>query len=287
MNWSLIAVLFACRALACNLVEGPRILGRDLASANPYFATLDSALVVGASPLPGVQRILHADELVRLARQNSIASPTPIAEICFERTTEPLTEETLLPILRNALGIEGAEISILDFSRYGVPRGTLEFTRAGLSADGLWRGHASYDENRSFAVWVKVRVSTIQTWVEAAEPLVSAKPIQTAQLILHKAARSPLGPEPIASIEAAAGHLPIRAIKSGEPIFATMLLAPHDVERGDTVSVEVVSGEARILFDAAAETPGRLGELVMVRNPENGKRFQARVEGKDKVAIHK
>ncbi len=235
---SFIAVVFACRALACNVVEGPRILGRDLASANPYFAALDPTLMVSGSPLPGVQRILHADELVRMARQNSIAPPTPTSEICFERAIEPLTEETLLPVLRNALGIDGAEISILDFSRYGVPRGTLEFTRAGLSADGLWRGHVAYDENRGFAVWVKVRVSTNQTWVEAAEPLVSAKPIHTAQLILRKAARSPLGPEPIASIEAADGHLPIRAIKAGEPIFASMLLAPHEVERGDTVSVD-------------------------------------------------
>jgi len=49
----------------------------------------------------------------------------------------------------------------------------------------------------------------------------------------------------------------------------------------------IVSGDARLLFDAAAETAGRLGEMVLIRNPENGKRFQARVEGKDKVAIHK
>jgi len=74
---SFIAVVFACRALACNVVEGPRILGRDLASANPYFAALDPTLMVSGSPLPGVQRILHADELVLMAGQKSIAPPTP------------------------------------------------------------------------------------------------------------------------------------------------------------------------------------------------------------------
>ncbi len=287
MNRMLIAVAFGCQAFACNLVDGARILGRDVASASPYFAALDPGLVVGATPLPGVQRIFHADELVRLARQNALAPPAPVAEICFERTTEPLTAEKLLPILRTALGIDGADISILDFSRYGVPPGTLEFARAGLSVDGLWRGHIAYDENRSFAVWVKVRVSIVQAWVEAAEPLPSSKPIAAAQLVLRKAARSPLGPAPVASIDAAEGRLPIRAIRPGEPIFASLLLAPHEVERGDTVSVEVISGEARLLFDAAAETSGRLGELVLVRNPDSRKPFQARVEGKDKVVIQK
>jgi flagella basal body P-ring formation protein FlgA len=287
MKWTFIAVMFASDALACHVVDGPRILGQDVASANSYFGALDPGLLVGASPLPGVQRVLHADELVRLARQNAIAPPTPAGEICFERATELLTGEKLLPVLRNALAIEGLNISIVDFSRYGVPRGTLEFTRAGLSAAGLWRGHVAYDGNRSMAVWVKVRATIDRTWVEAAQPLVSAKAIEAAQLFLRRGARFPFGPTPLSSIDAAAGRLPIRAIKAGEPIFASMLMAPREVERGDKVSVEVISGEARVLFDAAAETAGRLGELVLVRNPQNGKPFQARVDGKDKVAIRK
>jgi flagella basal body P-ring formation protein FlgA len=287
MKWTLIVAMFACRAFACQTVDGPAILGRDLAAANSYFAPLDPRLAIGASPMPGVQRVFHGDELVRLARQNSLPSPTPLAEICFERATELLTAEKLLPVLKTALGIENAEISILDFSRYGVPAGALQFNAAGLTPAGIWRGRVSYDDNRSVSIWVKVQITSEQTWVEAVESLVSAKPIAATQLIVRKGPRFPIGAVPVGSIEAAEGRLPIRAIKPGEPIFASMLLAPHEVERGDKVTVEVISGEARLIFDASAETAGRLGEFILIRNPENGKSFQARIEGKDKVVIQK
>ena len=66
-----------------------------------------------------------------------------------------------------------------------------------------------------------------------------------------------------------------------------MLIAPHEVERGSTVSVQVISGDASISFDATAESSGRTGESVLIRNPENGRYFQARVEGKGKVSVKK
>ncbi len=287
MKMTFILALAAVHAFACQMVDGPRILGGDLAAASSTFIALDPDLMIAAAPLPGVQRVFHADELVRLARQNSIVAPVPVAEVCFERAHESLTAETLLPVLRAALGIEDAEISILDFSRYGVPRGTLEFDVAGLSPTGLWRGHVAYDDNRSIPVWAKVRVTREQTWVEAIQPLLSSQLVDASQLILRNGPRFPVGPAPLNSIDAAVGRLPIRAIKPGEPIFASMLVTPRQVERGDNVSVEVVSGEARLSFDAAAESAGRMDEMVMIRNPDSGKHFQARVVGKDKVVVQK
>jgi hypothetical protein len=57
--------------------------------------------------------------------------------------------------------------------------------------------------------------------------------------------------------------------------------------RGDTVRVEVRSGGVVLAFDAPAESSGRAGEEVMVRNPANGQRFRATVEATGKVAIQK
>jgi len=82
-----------------------------------------------------------------------------------------------------------------------------------------------------------------------------------------------------------AGREPIRTIKPGELIFAFLLISPREVSKGDQIHVVVVSGETRIEFQAEAETSGRHGELIMVRNPDNGHHFQARVEGKDEVLI--
>jgi flagella basal body P-ring formation protein FlgA len=287
--WALLAPL----AFACQAVEGEHITGRDLAAASPVFAALDPRLEIAATPLPGVPRLFHAVELALLAEAHGVITPdhdtantaAPIAEICFERATEPLTAEKLLPVLRNALALDDASIVIEDFSRAGVPKGTLEFTRAGLSPVGLWRGQAVYAQARSVPVWVKVQVSVERTWIEAAEPLPAGKPIARTQLIERKGPRFPFGPMPLDSIDSAAGREPIRTIKAGGPIFASILIPPRAVSRGDQIHVIVESGETRIEFQAEAETSGRLGELVLVRNPDNGHHFQARVEGKDEVLI--
>jgi hypothetical protein len=74
------------------------------------------------------------------------------------------------------------------------------------------------------------------------------------------------------------------------PVWAKIRVtdsAAGRVERGETVRVEVRSGGVLLAFDASAETSGRTGDPVIVKNPQNGKRFQARVEGPGKVSIKK
>jgi len=51
--------------------------------------------------------------------------------------------------------------------------------------------------------------------------------------------------------------------------------------------VEVSEGGALLALEAQAETGGRSGDIVFLKNPETGRRFQARVEGKGKVVIRK
>ena len=62
---------------------------------------------------------------------------------------------------------------------------------------------------------------------------------------------------------------------------------PPDVRRGDQVLVTVVSGAVRLKFEAQAESTAHIGESVIVLNPENGRRFIARVEDKGKVLVKK
>lgn len=286
MNLALILVI-AAPLFACSAIEADQITGKDLAAASPIFAAIDPGVIVSPAPVPGAQRFLHPAELLGLAKRNGIAVSGPIAEACFERATELLSAEKLLPVLQAALGIDQAAIEILDFSRIAVPHGSLEFARAGLASNGLWRGHVNFGENRSTPVWVRVRVIAAQTWVEAAAPLAPGKPIEIAQLKIGRGPRSPLGPAPLASLDAVAGQTVVRPVKPGEPIFANMLIAPREVERGDTVKVEVQSGAAHLSFDAVSQTPARAGELVLLRNPDSGRYFQARVVAKDKAQINK
>jgi flagella basal body P-ring formation protein FlgA len=280
-------IWMAARILACQAVDGDRILGKDLAAADAAFAALDPELEMGAAPLAGVRRVVQTEELVRWARQHGVTISSALRPVCFERVTEALTADALLPALRQALAMDAAGIEILDYSRYGVPRGELEFTRAGLSPAGMWRGRVIYGEARSAPVWAKVRITAEQTWVEAAETLAAGQPVDASRLAVRKGPRFPFGVAPLDSPDLAAGKKPLRTIRAGEPIYASMLTTPREVERGDKIAVEVSSGGATLAFEAMAESSGRAGDSIVVRNPENGRLFQAKVDGKGKVSVKK
>ena len=86
-----LTILFAIApAFACSIIDGDRILGKDLAAASSLFASLDPKVEIGAAPVAGVQRVLRPEELVRLARVNGIQLTEPAGAVCFERATAPL-----------------------------------------------------------------------------------------------------------------------------------------------------------------------------------------------------
>jgi flagella basal body P-ring formation protein FlgA len=274
-------------AFACGILAGDRILGEDVAAANAAFAALDPTIEIGSAPLAGVQRVLRPDELVRLAKQHAILLDGPVSAICFERATEPLTAAKLLPVIRRALALDDAKIEILDFSRFGVPRGVFEFPRSGLMPSGLWRGRVLYGAGHSMPLWVTTRITIERTWVEAVEPLVAGKVIEPSQLIARSGPRFPFDAPLLESVSALAGRRPVRRLSAGTPILAAMLMIAHDVERGDLVAVEVTVGRAILDFEATAESSGRAGESIMIKNPGNGRSFQAKIQDKGHVLVEK
>ena len=227
---------------ACLPVVSARILAVDLARANPAFSTLEPTREISAAPLAGVRRVFTTEEVVRIAKRTGVTLDAPATDICFERVAESLSVERLGPVLAQSLGMERARIEILDFSRYSVAPGRLEFARTGLSPTGFWRGRVVVAEGRSAPVWARVALFDQTT----GEPITLAVP------------------------------RPVR-----------MEQGPREIERGDTVRVEVQSGGVLLAFDGSAETAGRAGDTVLIKNPENGRRFQATVAQKGKVTIRK
>jgi hypothetical protein len=82
------------------------------------------------------------------------------------------------------------------------------------------------------------------------------------------------------------GHLRYGRNRS-VPVWARVRIARplREVETGDTVLVEVHSGGALLKFETRAESGGKTGETVVVRNPANGARFSARVLAKGEVTV--
>jgi hypothetical protein len=76
-----------------------------------------------------------------------------------------------------------------------------------------------------------------------------------------------------------------RAASSNERARAAKF--ERDVVRGEPVQVIAQSGAARVAFESRAESSGALGDSVLIRNPQNGRLFQAKVAGKGKVVVTK
>jgi flagella basal body P-ring formation protein FlgA len=276
---------------ACALVDGDRILGRDLARIDARYASAPPDLVAGFSPVAGSQRLLDIRRLTLIARQHGIAVEG-LAPMCFERPTELLSAAKLQPALERALG-SGGKIEILDFSRQPIPTGELLFSVRDLirppatfpDAPVIWRGQLRYGSRSTTAVWAKVRVLKLERWIETEKAIAAHAIIQPDQIAAKSGWRFPFATAALADVERAIGKQATRSMAAGLVINPTMLELPHEIERGETVDVEVVSGGVSLRFTARAETSGRRNETVVVLETATGKRYQGRVQQKGKVLI--
>lgn len=277
---------------ACVAVDGDRILARDLAAVRPEFSALPPERFIAHAPAPGARRTLSARELDRLANQNQIEL-SAAGDVCFEYPVAPLARDAVLAALRAALD-ESVRIELVDFSRFPVPRGKLEFSRSGLAVSvttradvpATWHGRLRYSPAQTLPVWARVKLSVLRTRVVAVDNLPAGHPIQAGQVRLETAAAFPFGAAAVEDLEHVVGWLPRRSVPAGSPVAGAWLAAPKQVERGDTVVVEVSSGAARLKFRARAASSGNAGEVVQLQNPENGRRFSARVEAPGKAVVN-
>ncbi len=293
---SIVLLGFACFAPAqtpkCVEVEGDRILARDFAVSLPGFGRLSPETPLAPAPLPGARRFFRPFEMASLAQRYSVEID-PDAALCFERQTEMLDRDRVLEAMRLALPLAGLEIEIVETSLYPVPRGRLEFRRESLGTPASpsaripveWRGNVIYGDNRSFGVWARVLISAPMPRVVAAETLKKGEPIGASQVRVETADRFPIAGDVAQTIDQVVGRAPTRVVALGTEIHLGQLMVPPDVNRGEMVEVEVRSGAARLAFTGKAESAGRSGDTIVIRNLSSNKVFQARVEGKGKAFL--
>jgi flagellar basal body P-ring formation protein FlgA len=278
-------MMLAALALAGCLAVDPaadQILLGDLASAFPAAVSLPKDTVIGFAPAPGVERRFETAELRRIGARFNL--PEPEREICISRPAAPVDPARIVEALRAAL--PDARIELLDYSRYPVPEGPLEFATAGLRG-ALWTGAVRYGGRHRASVWARVQVTIQATRVIATRNLAAGVRIDAADLRIETRDDVP-GPEPMLSDPAAiAGMIPRRSIRAGEAIRSSWLAPAKAVARGETVDVEVRAGGALLRLPAEALASGSVGQTILVRNPESNRRFPARIEAPGKVAIGK
>ncbi len=281
------AALSERAAGACIAVAADRVTAHDLAQDAAVFSSLPGDTDVGYAPVPGARRYYHAAELRRLALRYNLAAES-LNEICVERAMEPLVPERVIEAMRQALGNPDARVEIVELSRYPVPRGDIEFTRASLPPGGatsvLWRGFVRYGSQHRFAIWARVKVAVRSTRIVATQNLSAGHRIEASQVRVEPGETFPSS-QPAPSMDQVLGLVPRRSITAGAVLTQNLLDTPKEVERGDVVAVEVHSGGARLALEGRAQNSGRRGDAIPIRNLATGKSFSARVAGKDRVVL--
>jgi flagella basal body P-ring formation protein FlgA len=291
----MIGILALSLALAsgppgCHPVAGERIRAGDLAAEVAAFATLPADAEIAWAPAPGARRLFSAAEIERLAARHGVKLEDSAPAVCFERRLEALDLGRVRAALEQALAGQDARLEIVDQLRAPVPAGAIEFPPLGLThsaspAGTIWRGRIRYGAGRSYPIWVRVRVSVERPRVVALRELPAGQPIAPDSVEVRRVEGFPFERPAPATVEEVAGRRPRRRIPAGQPIETLLLASPREVEAGQTVEVQARLGAARLTFEARAESGGRVGDRVVVRNPTTGKRFRATVEANGKVTV--
>lgn len=284
--WLFWCALPAVLSAACRPVTGDRILGRDLAQANPAFAALPALAQFGYAPAPGSTRTLPVTELQRIARANGIALDNP-GEICFEIPLHPPSESDFADAMRRSLP-SAAAVRIVDMTHAPLPTGRIDFPLSGLepAATGnggieMWRGFVQYTETRRVAVWARVSVRVEYRAVVLRHDVPAGTMIDETALRVDTRTGSPrhetIAGAMAAGIEDVAGRALRQPLRAGAEVPLALLIESPAVHRGESVHVEIQSGSALLRFEAIAQTDARAGELTDMRNPLTGKTFRARI----------
>ena len=293
-------VLFLCvlaaPALAqtqvCTPIDSDRILAQDLAAVLPAFAALPPQTLLAPTPPPASQRTFHHAELISLAERYGLAIDADSAA-CFERAMEPLDRDRVLAAMRAALDMPDARIELSETSLYPVPKGKIEFVLAHLGmpatpdqrAPVLWRGDIIYGDDHHFAVWARVRIFAQRTKIVAAETLKPGHKIDRPDLRVVIDEGFPAFSKSGLSTDQLVGMIPLRPIAAGTAVTLDLVALPNDINRGDLIEIEVRSGAARLVLTARAESGGRDGDSISVRNLESNKIFTAQIAGKGRAVV--
>jgi flagella basal body P-ring formation protein FlgA len=277
----------------CETIANDRIVGEDLAKALPAFSgKMPGDAVVGYSPVPGARRVFKAAELQRIGAPYGVAV-APDAEVCFEWSLQPLTNDVVRAAILDSLQSPDAHIDILAISGNQAPAGKISFPLSGLLASTItgpdtpvtWRGEVLYHGSRKFSIWARVKISSTVTRVVATQAILPGQTVLPTQVKMETYDDFPLRNDIARNLEEVVGRMSRRAIGVGLPVPRGDLIEPFQVLRGDLVDVTAIAGAAQLHVPALAETPGRQGDLITLKNAHSGKMFRARIEGRDKALV--
>lgn len=276
----------------CEMIANDRIFAEDLAKVLPDFSKIPGDVVAGYSPAPGSRRVFNYPELQRIASPYGVVVP-PNTQACFEWSMQTLTDDAVSAAIRESLQLPGARIDVLAMNRDQAPAGKIVFPLSGLLASTIsgpdtpvtWRGEVRFPSSHTFSIWARVKISATMTRVVATESIPPGQTIAADQVRIESYDDFPLRSDIARNLDEVIGRMPRRPLREGLPVLRADLIEPFQVLRGDLVDVTAIAGATQLHLPALAETQGRQGDMISLRNPHSGKIFRGRVEGKDRALV--
>ncbi len=286
----LAVVLAAGHASAnpCLPIQDAHIRASDFSSIIPAFAVAGDAAIAPA-PLAGVTRSFSLADLRRTASRIGVGLPPNVPDsVCFAHPLRRLTaSEIQEALIRSGWA---APFEVADFTRFPVPNGEIAFAKAGpsrqLRADGtsLVDGEIRYAPGRRQRIWVRIKPLTRSRVLVARAALPAGTRVRVEDVVTTETERTG-SPDQMGSPEEAAGKVLRRSLAAGEPVRRGALSEPRAIDRGQAVRLTVRSGQAQLSVDCVAESGGRAGDRILLRNPSSGVKFKAEVTGAGRAVI--
>ncbi len=266
----------------CLPVADDQILASHLAARVSGLAQLNPKTTFGYAPRFGVRRLITGVELAAFARRQGLTIAVPL-DLCVVRPWSVLDPAQLQTAM--AQTIPEAEVRLLDYSRQPVPLGPVEFPRTGLMLSGLWRGYVKGSDARRFPVWAKVEIHVSRDAAVAARDIHPGEVLTAEDIQVRSMPQHPSAATPLSDAAEIMGNTVRRTVRAGAPLTAGLLVKPREVLAGDKVSVTVEAGQAKLSLEAQAETGGRRGDRIVLKNLTSGKRFRGVVAGPGQVKV--
>jgi flagella basal body P-ring formation protein FlgA len=285
----IVATLSMAVEPSCQPVDSEHIRGRDLAAADSRFVAVDSDQDLGFAPEPGTKRLFWPAELSRIAQRNEVSLEGSVQQLCFERRTRVLTGSEIVKAVE-AWAPEQARIVLIEQSKFAAPIGALVIPRptalhAAPDGSVLLRGYVVYGTDRKFAMWARLRFTVERKIAVPTQAIAAGSEVRADQVKMDQILGGIEVLEVATDPDQVVGRVTTRRLIAGNPIALAALLKPKQVNSGAVVRVDVQDGATHLSLDGRAETGGRTGDMVTVRNPSSGKAFQARVIGEDAVLV--
>ena len=288
-------ILAACNCNSqCLEISGRWVTANDLSSIVPEFRKLDAGTQLIPAPWFHSRRVLSNRELVRLAMQHNFEVHDVPGEVCLEARSVIVTHSTVQNAIEQALAaVRGdaiVEATIIDFNPKKAPVGTLLLGHAGLMSacsagpcsSYRWRGAIQTADGQSIPFKVELRLEVMETMVIAKRAFSFGEKVSPHGYVSAER-RVAWHSGPKREMVNPVGQIVRRAIKEGEIISRENLRRARDVESGESIELEVRSGELVLVTQAHAVTGGKQGDRVIVRNSSTKKNFAAVVTGPAKA----